>query len=305
MASASCRRRLRRAERWPWPMRRSSRPRAGWRAATAGAWPTSDVETDAFDHSPAPWASGSPATARRSPPDCSTGPAQAASSTRPSSSIARRAPTSPEPPRSARRRPNIWPTTGLSLGTRGRRLDGGAHPGRTGARQGDGHPGAGPRLRREQGRLRSAQLERRRGRLAGPARRPRPPSMPSRRSVRISKPPAPNCPRPTPRRRRPIPPAAGPRPRRSPIPPFETPRHVASESRSRSGWRRRRRGCPAPWAAARLGKRVVVIDRDAQANGASVRNFGFVTVTGQARARSGAGRGARATSGANSRPRRG
>ena len=36
-------------------------------------------------------------------------------------------------------------------------------------------------------------------------------------------------------------------------------------------------------AAARLGKRVVVIDRDAQANGASIRNFGFVTVTGQAR----------------------
>ncbi len=36
-------------------------------------------------------------------------------------------------------------------------------------------------------------------------------------------------------------------------------------------------------AAARLGKRVVVIDRDAQANSASVRNFGFVTVTGQAR----------------------
>jgi FAD dependent oxidoreductase TIGR03364 len=34
-------------------------------------------------------------------------------------------------------------------------------------------------------------------------------------------------------------------------------------------------------AAARIGKRVVVIDRDAQANGASVRNFGFVTVTGQ------------------------
>lgn len=34
-------------------------------------------------------------------------------------------------------------------------------------------------------------------------------------------------------------------------------------------------------AAARRGKRVVVIDRDAQANGASVRNFGFVTVTGQ------------------------
>ena len=33
--------------------------------------------------------------------------------------------------------------------------------------------------------------------------------------------------------------------------------------------------------AARRGLRVVVIDRDAQANGASVRNFGFVTVTGQ------------------------
>lgn len=36
-------------------------------------------------------------------------------------------------------------------------------------------------------------------------------------------------------------------------------------------------------AAARRGKRVLVIDRDAQSNGASVRNFGFVTVTGQAR----------------------
>jgi FAD dependent oxidoreductase TIGR03364 len=34
-------------------------------------------------------------------------------------------------------------------------------------------------------------------------------------------------------------------------------------------------------AAARLGKRVIVIDRDAQANGASIRNFGFITVTGQ------------------------
>jgi FAD dependent oxidoreductase TIGR03364 len=36
-------------------------------------------------------------------------------------------------------------------------------------------------------------------------------------------------------------------------------------------------------AAARRGKRVVVIDRDAQANGASVRNFGFITITGQER----------------------
>jgi FAD dependent oxidoreductase TIGR03364 len=36
-------------------------------------------------------------------------------------------------------------------------------------------------------------------------------------------------------------------------------------------------------AAALRGLKVVVIDRDAQANGASVRNFGFVTVTGQER----------------------
>ena len=36
-------------------------------------------------------------------------------------------------------------------------------------------------------------------------------------------------------------------------------------------------------AAARRSRRVLVIDRDAQANGASVRNFGFVTVTGQQR----------------------
>jgi FAD dependent oxidoreductase TIGR03364 len=34
-------------------------------------------------------------------------------------------------------------------------------------------------------------------------------------------------------------------------------------------------------AAHRLGLRTIVLDRDAQANGASVRNFGFVTVTGQ------------------------
>jgi len=42
-------------------------------------------------------------------------------------------------------------------------------------------------------------------------------------------------------------------------------------------------GLACALAAARRGKRVVVIDRDAQANGASVRNFGFVTVTGQER----------------------
>jgi D-hydroxyproline dehydrogenase subunit beta len=36
-------------------------------------------------------------------------------------------------------------------------------------------------------------------------------------------------------------------------------------------------------AAVRRGKRVIVLDRDAQANGASIRNFGFVTVTGQER----------------------
>lgn len=42
-------------------------------------------------------------------------------------------------------------------------------------------------------------------------------------------------------------------------------------------------GLACALAAARIGKRVVVVDRDAQANGASVRNFGFVTVTGQAR----------------------
>ena len=42
-------------------------------------------------------------------------------------------------------------------------------------------------------------------------------------------------------------------------------------------------GLAHAYEAARRGKRVVVIDRDAQANGASVRNFGFVTVTGQDR----------------------
>jgi FAD dependent oxidoreductase TIGR03364 len=34
-------------------------------------------------------------------------------------------------------------------------------------------------------------------------------------------------------------------------------------------------------AAARRGLKAVVVERDAQANGASIRNFGFVTVTGQ------------------------
>lgn len=34
-------------------------------------------------------------------------------------------------------------------------------------------------------------------------------------------------------------------------------------------------------AAVRRGKSCIVIDRDAQANGASIRNFGFITVTGQ------------------------
>ena len=40
-------------------------------------------------------------------------------------------------------------------------------------------------------------------------------------------------------------------------------------------------GLAHAYLAARAGKRVVVVDRDAQANGASIRNFGFVTVTGQ------------------------
>jgi FAD dependent oxidoreductase TIGR03364 len=42
-------------------------------------------------------------------------------------------------------------------------------------------------------------------------------------------------------------------------------------------------GLGAALAGARRDLRVVVIDRDAQANGASVRNFGFITVTGQDR----------------------
>jgi len=42
-------------------------------------------------------------------------------------------------------------------------------------------------------------------------------------------------------------------------------------------------GLATALAAAKRGLRVIVIDRDAQAAGASVRNFGFVTVTGQER----------------------
>ena len=42
-------------------------------------------------------------------------------------------------------------------------------------------------------------------------------------------------------------------------------------------------GLATALAAVRRGLRVVVVDRDAQSNGASVRNFGFVTVTGQER----------------------
>jgi len=40
-------------------------------------------------------------------------------------------------------------------------------------------------------------------------------------------------------------------------------------------------GLATALAASKRGKRVIVIDRDARSNGASVRNFGFVTVTGQ------------------------
>ena len=38
-------------------------------------------------------------------------------------------------------------------------------------------------------------------------------------------------------------------------------------------------------AAVRAGARVMVVDRDARANGASIRNFGFITVTGQEQGR--------------------
>jgi FAD dependent oxidoreductase TIGR03364 len=42
-------------------------------------------------------------------------------------------------------------------------------------------------------------------------------------------------------------------------------------------------GLATALAAVRRGQRVIVIDQDAQANGASVRNFGFITVSGQER----------------------
>lgn len=45
-------------------------------------------------------------------------------------------------------------------------------------------------------------------------------------------------------------------------------------------------GLAHAFVAARAGKRVAVIERDVRANGASIRNFGFITVTGQERGES-------------------
>jgi len=45
-------------------------------------------------------------------------------------------------------------------------------------------------------------------------------------------------------------------------------------------------GLAHAYVAAKAGKRVVVIERDPRANGASIRNFGFITVTGQERGES-------------------
>ncbi|HKT53109.1 MAG TPA: TIGR03364 family FAD-dependent oxidoreductase, partial [Caulobacteraceae bacterium] len=42
-------------------------------------------------------------------------------------------------------------------------------------------------------------------------------------------------------------------------------------------------GLAHAYVAAKAGKRVVVVEKDARANGASIRNFGFITVTGQER----------------------
>jgi FAD dependent oxidoreductase TIGR03364 len=45
-------------------------------------------------------------------------------------------------------------------------------------------------------------------------------------------------------------------------------------------------GLAHAYVAAAAGKRVVVIEKDVRANGASIRNFGFITVTGQERGES-------------------
>jgi FAD dependent oxidoreductase TIGR03364 len=45
-------------------------------------------------------------------------------------------------------------------------------------------------------------------------------------------------------------------------------------------------GLAHAYTAAKAGQRVVVIERDVRANGASIRNFGFITVTGQERGES-------------------
>ena len=45
-------------------------------------------------------------------------------------------------------------------------------------------------------------------------------------------------------------------------------------------------GLAHAYVAAKAGRRVCVIERDSRANGASIRNFGFVTVTGQERGES-------------------
>ena len=45
-------------------------------------------------------------------------------------------------------------------------------------------------------------------------------------------------------------------------------------------------GLAHAYVAARAGRRVAVIERDVRANGASIRNFGFITVTGQERGES-------------------
>ncbi len=45
-------------------------------------------------------------------------------------------------------------------------------------------------------------------------------------------------------------------------------------------------GLAHAYVAAKAGKQVCIIERDARANGASIRNFGFITVTGQERGES-------------------